>query len=85
MQDLHDAEDPIWTKYENGEGSVKGLHYMKHISLELISEKDFTICFHKFYSVEVKNIIKNLDDGVRYDPDLRKWIVQTQLYDIIMV
>lgn len=45
-----DMEDPIVVKYSKGKGSVKGLHYMRYIALELLSEYTFTLSFHKFYS-----------------------------------
>lgn len=78
-----DSEDPVTIKYTKGNGSVKGLHYMRYIALELISEYTFTLSFHKFYSQEVKNLIKNIEKS-RFDPELRKWTLSVQAYDEIM-
>ena len=56
---------------------------MRYIALELISEYTFTLSFHKFYSQEVKNLIKNIEKS-RFDPELRKWTLSVQAYDEIM-
>lgn len=82
-KDRADLEDPIVKKYTKGAGSVKGLHYMRYIALELLSEYTFTLSFHKFYSQEVKNLIKNIEKS-RFDPELRKWTLSVQAYDLIM-
>ena len=84
IEEYYDNEDPVYTKYAANQGSVKGLHYVKYIALELLSEKNFTVSFHKFYSAEIKNIIKNLEE-CRYDPDLRKWVLPTERYNTVMV
>jgi len=52
-----DRPDRPDDKYSSGKGSVKGLHYLRFIGLELLSESAFTLTFHKFFSNEVKNLI----------------------------
>ena len=83
LRDRADLDDPVIKKYTKGLGSVKGLHYMRYIALELLSEHTFTLSFHKFYSQEVKNLIKNIERS-RFDPELRKWTLNVQAYDVIM-
>ena len=63
-----DREDPQFEKYISGQGSVKGLHYRKYVALELYTEHAFALAFHKFFSQEVKNLIKNIHN-TRFDPD----------------
>lgn len=53
-------DDPNCPKYEKGYGSVKGLHYRKYIGLEMLSENNFALTFHKFYSQEIKNLIRSM-------------------------
>jgi hypothetical protein len=56
-----DTEDDVaTTKYSKGYGSVKGLHYRKYIGLEMLSENNFALTFHKFYSNEIKNLIRSI-------------------------
>ena len=50
----HSEDDPNHVKYTKGYGSVKGLHYRKYIGLEMLSETNFALTFHKFYSNEIK-------------------------------
>lgn len=64
-------------------GSVKGLHYLKYIGLELLSENNFTLTFHKFFSNEVKNLIRSIDN-VKFSPELRAWVLPTLKYDDLM-
>jgi hypothetical protein len=47
-------------RYTKENGSVKGLHYRKYIGLELLSENNFALTFHKFYSNEIKNLIRSI-------------------------
>ena len=54
---LKNEDDPKNVKYAKGYGSVKGLHYRKYIGLEMLSENNFALTFHKFYSNEIKNLI----------------------------
>ena len=78
-----DREDPEFLKYSAGAGSVKGLHYRKFVALELLSEHSFTLAFHKFYSQEVKNLIKSIYN-TRFDPDLRVWVINMVSYPQVM-
>lgn len=56
-----DTEDDVnHIKYTKGYGSVKGLHYRKYIGLEMLSENNFALTFHKFYSNEIKNLIRSI-------------------------
>ena len=71
-------------KYRSGMGSVKGLHYLKYIGLELLSENNFTLTFHKFFSNEVKNLIRSIDN-VKFSPELRAWVLPTLKYDELML
>lgn len=70
-------------KYEGGKGSVKGLHYLRYIGLELLSETHFTLTFHKFFSNEVKNLIRSVEN-VKFSPELRAWVLPTLKYDHLM-
>lgn len=56
----YSEDNPHKVKYTTGYGSVKGLHYRKYISLELLSENNFSLTFHKFYSQEIKNLIRSI-------------------------
>jgi len=70
-------------KYKGGKGSVKGLHYLRFIGLELISENAFTLTFHKFFSNEVKNLIRSIEQ-CKFSPELRAWVLPTTKYDQLM-
>ena len=70
-------------KYKSGKASVKGLHYLKFIGLELISEKNFTLVFHKFFSNEIKNLIRSVSN-VKFSPELRAWIFTVVQYEPLM-
>lgn len=64
------SEDPDVVKYMKGYGSVKGLHYRKYIALELLSENNFSCSFHKFFSHEIKNLIRQIA-AARFDVEIR--------------
>jgi len=64
-------------------GSVKGLHYLKYIGLELLSENNFALTFHKFFSNEVKNLIRSIEN-VKFSPDIRAWVLPILKYDELM-
>jgi len=53
-------EDFKHIKYTKQSGSVKGLHFRKYIGLEMLSENNFALTFHKFYSNEIKNLIRSI-------------------------
>ena len=84
MKARADREDPEFLKYKSGAGSVKGLHYRKYVALELLTEHTFSLAFHKFFSAEVKNLIKNIHN-TRFHPELRVWILNVNNYDQVMV
>ena len=63
---------------------MKGLHYIKYIGLELVAPDVFSLAFHKFYSHEVKDVVKSVPE-CRYDPDYRAWLLNTTSYDKVMV
>jgi hypothetical protein len=70
-------------KYTSGKASVKGLHYLRFIGLELLSESAFTLTFHKFFSNEVKGLIRSISD-VKFSPELRAWVLPITHYDSLM-
>ena len=78
-----DEDDPKIIKYSKGYGSVKGLHYRKYIGLEMLSENNFALTFHKFYSNEIKNLIKSLPN-TRFSAEMRTWILSILNYDQLM-
>jgi len=45
-----EKEEVEGEKYEKGKCSVKGLHYRKYITFELLVETHFAVGFHKFFS-----------------------------------
>ena len=59
-QKKSEDDDPKCPRYSSGYGSVKGLHYRKYIGLEMLSENNFALTFHKFYSNEIKNLIRSI-------------------------
>lgn len=67
-------------KYESGQNSVKGLHYLRFIGLEILSESAFTLSFHKFFSNEVKGLIRSVAE-VKFSPDLRCWVIPLAQYE----
>ena len=70
-------------KYSKGYGSVKGLHYRKYIGLELLSENNFALTFHKFFSNEIKNLIRSIENS-RFSPEMRTWVMSILNYDKLM-
>lgn len=76
-------DDPKCPKYSKGYGSVKGLHYRKYIGLEMLSENNFALTFHKFYSNEIKNLIRSMNNS-RFSPEMRTWILSIFNYDQLM-
>jgi hypothetical protein len=66
-----------------GKGSVKGLHYLRFIGMELLSESAFTLTFHKFFSNEVKNLIRSIEQ-VKFSPELRAWVLPLSRYEQLM-
>lgn len=56
---------------------------MRFIGLELLSESAFTLTFHKFFSNEVKNLIRSIEN-VKFNPDLRAWVLPVTQYDQLM-
>jgi len=75
-----DTDDVPFEKYRKGFGSVKGLHYRKYIALEMLSENNFTLTFHKFYSAEIKNLIRSIPN-TKFSPELRTWVLAILNYD----
>lgn len=73
-------DNPHKVKYSTGYGSVKGLHYRKYISLELLSENNFSLTFHKFYSNEIKNLIRSISSS-KFSPELRTWVMSLLHYE----
>jgi len=78
-----EEEDPQRPKYARGYGSVKGLHYRKYIGLEMLSENNFALTFHKFYSNEIKNLIRSMQNS-RFSPEMRTWVLSILNYDQLM-
>ena len=76
-------DDPTNVKYTKGYGSVKGLHYRKYIGLEMLSEHNFALTFHKFYSNEIKNLIRSIENS-RFSPEMRTWVMSILKYDQLM-
>ena len=60
------------------------MHYRKYIALELLSEHNFSCSFHKFYSNEIKNLIRQISNA-RFDTDMRVWVISVLNYEKLMV
>lgn len=83
MKDSGNTEEPDVVKYVKGYGSVKGLHYRKYIALELLSEHNFTCVFHKFFSHEIKNLIRQIA-AAKFDAEIRQWVISLLNYEKLM-
>ena len=79
----NNSEEPDVVKYMKGYGSVKGLHYRKYIALELLSENNFSCSFHKFFSHEIKNLIRQIA-AARFDVEIRQWVISLLNYEKLM-
>ena len=79
----NEEDDPKAPKYVRGYGSVKGLHYRKYIGLEMLSENNFALTFHKFYSNEIKNLIRSIENS-KFSAEMRTWVLSIANYDQLM-
>lgn len=83
-QGVEGEDDAKFKKYSKNSGSVKGLHFRKYIGLEMLSENNFALTFHKFYSNEIKNLIRSIQNS-RFSPEMRTWVLSILNYDQLMV
>eukprot|EP00347_Sterkiella_histriomuscorum_P001302 403372559 len=82
-KEKQDKDAPDLVKYKKGNGSVKGLHYRKYIALELLSEHTFACSFHKFFSHEMRLLIRSIRN-TKFSPEMRVWVISVLNYEPLM-
>ena len=49
----------------------------------MLSENNFALTFHKFFSNEIKNLIRSIENS-RFSPEMRTWVLSILKYDQLM-